>query len=509
MSDARERLCVAVDQGTTDVKVGLVTLDGEIAWSDHVGLVTDFGPNGQATQDASVWWDNVRTLLAEGLRHVDSADVAAVCCTGMWSSTVPVDANGMPVGPASTWLDTQGRAHSRRVIAGPVAGFKPTAAVRWLRKTGAAPSTSGADPIGHMLHLRHDRPEVHRASRWYLEPVDYLSMRFTGVAAASHASMTGAWLTDNRHLDVLRYDDELVRLSGVDPSKLPPLVPVGSVVGTVRDGLDLPTTARVVTGLPDLHTAAVGAGAVELFATHLAISTSSWISCPVPFKKTDIAHQIASLPGLRPGEYLVGNNHETAGRCLQWFRDALLPGMPFDEVTALAAAAPAGSGNVVFTPWLVGERSPVDDRNARAGFHNVSIDVTQGHLARAVMEGVAFNARWLHEYVERFCKRRLDPIRIFGGGAVSDLWCQIHADVMDRTIERVDDPRNCGIRGAALFAGLSLGAVPLDEVKSRVGIERTFTPDASTRATYDRLYAEFSQLHKQQRKMFRRLNARP
>jgi xylulokinase len=502
------KLCLAIDQGTTDLKLGFVTLTGEIAWSAHVGLDTDFGPNGQATQDADAWWDAVRSLLADGLHHVDASSVAAVCCTGMWSATVPVDADGNPVGPASTWLDTQGREHSRKVIAGPIAGMKPTSAVRWLRKTGAAPSTSGADPIGHMLHLRHDLPAVHAAARWYLEPVDHLNMRFTGRAAASHASMVGAWLTDNRRLDVLRYDDDLVRLAGVDPEKLPPLLPVGSVVGSVRDGLGLPTTAQVITGLPDLHTAAVGTGCVAPYATHLAISTSSWISCPVPFKKTDITHQIASLPGLRPGEYLVGNNHETAGRCLQWFRDTLLPGLSYDEVTALAASAPAGSGNVLFTPWLVGERSPVDDRNARAGFHNVSIEATQGHLARAVLEGVAFNARWLHAYVERFCKRRLDPIRIFGGGAESDLWCQIHADVMDRTIERVRDPRECGLRGAAIFAGLALCDVRTDEVASLVDIDRTFTPDPTTRSTYDRLYAEFEQLHSRQKKMFKRLNAR-
>ncbi len=500
------KLCVAIDQGTTDVKVGFVTLTGEILWSDHAGLTTDFGPNGRATQDAAVWWDQVTSLVQRGLAHVDPDEVVAVCCTGMWSSTVPVAEDGTPVGPASTWLDTQGRAHSRKVIAGPVAGMKPVAAVRWLRKTGAAPSTSGADPIGHLLHFRLDLPEVHRAAKWYLEPVDYLALRFSGVAAASHASMTGAWLTDNRKLDVLRYDDELVRLAGVDASKLPPLVPTGSVVGKVRDGLGLPTSAQVVTGLPDLHTAAVGAGAVQPYATHLAISTSSWISCPVPFKKTDISHQIASLPGLRPGEYLVGNNHETAGRCLQWFRDAFAPGMEFDELTALAGSSPPGSGNVLFAPWLVGERSPVDDRNARAGFHNVSIDASLATFARAVLEGVAFNARWLHTYVEKFCKRRLDPIRIFGGGAVSDLWCQIHADVMDRTIERVAHPRECGIRGAAIFAGMALGEVRADEVERLVAVERTFTPDASTRAVYDRLYEEFAGLHKQQRKMFARLN---
>lgn len=410
----RDKLCVAVDQGTTDVKVGLVTLTGDIAWRGHAGVTTTFGPGGQATQDAAEWWTTVTDLLGEALATFDARDVTAVCCTGMWSSTVPVDRDGRPVGPASTWLDTQGAAHSRKVIAGPVAG--------------------------------------------------------------------------------------------IDRSKLPPLVPTGSVVGFARDELGLLGTTKVVAGLPDLHTAAVGAGAVAPYATHLAISTSAWISCPVPFKKTDVLHQIASLPGLRPGEYLVGNNHETAGRCLQWFRDTFLPGTPFDDVTARAATAAPGAGGVLFAPWLVGERSPVDDRNARGGFHNVSIDATIADLARAVLEGVAYNARWLHEHVERFCKQRLDPIRIFGGGAVSDLWCQIHADVLDRTIERVTEPRDCGIRGAALFAGLSLGAIEHDEVASLVRVDRTFTPEPGARAVHDRLFPELPKLYRAQRGMFRRLN---
>ena len=118
---------------------------------------------------------------------------------------------------------------------------------------------------------------------------------------------------------------------------------------------------------------------------------------------------------------------------------------------------PAGSGDVLFTPWLAGERSPVDDRNARGGFHNLSLGTTRAHLVRAVLEGVAYNSRWLHEAVERFAKRRLDPVRVIGGGATSDLWCQIHADVMGRTIERVAEPLHANLRGAALFAGAGAG----------------------------------------------------
>ncbi|MEA3020985.1 MAG: xylulokinase [Actinomycetota bacterium] len=502
------RQAVAIDLGTTGLKVAIVALTGEVAWSGSRQLTTELGPGGAATQDANEWWRLIAELVREGASHAD--DIVAVACTGQWASTVPVDASGAPVGDCVMWMDTRGGRHSRKVIAGPVVGLNPRAALTWVRKTGGAPSATGSDPIGHMLHLQHDQPAVHAAARWYLEPVDYVSMRFTGAAAASHASMTAAWLTDNRRLDVLDYDDALVRRAGVDRSKLAPLYPSGAVIGEVRADvardLGFPGGVQVVTGVPDLHSAGAGTGAVTDFATHLAISTTGWISCPVPFKKTSVSNQIASIPGLTRGGYVIVDNHETAGRCLHWLRDTVFPDRSYDELGALAAAAPPGSGGVVFTPWLAGERSPVDDRHARAGFHNLSLTTTPADLVRAVLEGVAYNSRWLHDAVERFAKRRLDPIRIFGGGAVSDLWCQIHADVMDRTIERVVDPLNCNARGAALIAGVALGDVRSSELASRVGIERTFTPDPAHRAVYDRLFAELPFLYKVQKPMFARLN---
>jgi xylulokinase len=125
-----------------------------------------------------------------------------------------------------------------------------------------------------------------------------------------------------------------------------------------------------------------------------------------------------------------------------------------------------------------------------------------------VLEGVAYNNHWLHGYVERFVKRRLDPIRMVGGGACSDLWCQIHADVMDRTIEQVAEPLTAQLRGAALLAGTALGKVDRAQVRDLVEVAATFTPDPATRRTYDRLSSELPGLYKSQRRMFRRLNRR-
>jgi xylulokinase len=520
-TDRHERFVLAIDLGTGGPKVGLVSLTGRVAWNDHFPVETRWLPGGGAVQDAAEWWDLIvdatRRAMASGV--VAAHQVEAVSCTGQWSSTVPVDDEGIPVGDCILWMDSRGAPYAKQVIAGPLNGFAPVPLTIWVRRTAGAPSTTGADPIGHMLYLQHDEPEIARAARWFLEPVDYLSMRFTGIAAASHASMTGAWLTDNRHVDTLEYDPELVRRSGVSLHHLPPLHATGSTIGTVlpelAKSLGLPDGVHVVTGTPDLHSGAVGAGTVLPYETNLAISTSSWISCAVPFKKTDIFRQIATVPGLTPEQYLVANNHETGGACLQWLRDQVIApddglngavAPSYEQLTAAAAEVPAGAGDIIFTPWLSGERSPVDDRYARGGFHNLSLSTTRPHLVRAVLEGVAFNSRWLHDAVEKFVKRRLDHVRFIGGGAQSDLWCQIHADVLDRTIERVADPVDANLRGAALLAGLALGAVDQREVRDLVKVDATFRPDHANRATYDRLYAEFPKLYKAQKGMFHRLN---
>ncbi len=519
---------LAVDLGTGGPKVGLVSLRGEVVWWTHRSVRTQRGPGGASTQDAHEWWRLVVEESARGMREsgLEAEDVVAVCVTGQWASTVPVDASGVPVGDCVMWMDTRGAPYSRKVVGGPVQGYHPVALTTWIRRSAGVPSTSGADPVGHMLHLARDRPEVARAARWYLEPVDYLAMRFTGVAAATHMSMTAAWLTDNRRLDLLRYDDKLVRLAGVDPAKLPPLVPSGSMVGTVRAAvareIGISPQAQVVTGMPDLHGATVGAGAVLDHEPHLSVGTTAWIGCPLTEKKTDVVRQLATVPGLGArfagaglgGGYLLGNNQDSAGRCLQWFREGLAGGSPgerpptYDELTARAAQVEAGAGGVLFTPWLTGERSPVDDRAARGGFHNLSVETTSAHLVRAVLEGVAFNLRWLLGAAEHFTGRRMDDFRIVGGGAQSDLWCQILADVCDRTIERVQDPLLCGLRGAALAAGVVLGEVAPEQVRALVPTDRTFRPDPATRATYDRLFREFPRLHKVQHRMFRRLNGR-
>jgi xylulokinase len=506
-------LCLSVDLGTGGPKVGLVTMDGVVVSHEIHAVPTVFGDDGSAVQDAQLWWTQIMESAARQLAQpgVSTQDVIAVAVTGQYASTVPVDAEGRPTGPCLTWLDTRGVAYSRRAVGGPVQGYNPRKALHFIRKTAGAPSTSSGDPIGQILFLMRDEPAIVERTRWFMEPVDYLTMRFSGVASATHASRLALWMTDTRHLSHYDYDTALLDAVGLTSERLPPLVPFGDVIGTVTGdvaaALGIGARTAVITGVPDIHAAALGAGATELLASHLALSTTSWISCPVAKKKTDPLHSIATVPGLTNDSYLVINNQETGARALEWLQGVLAgtgERTSFDDLTALAATSPPGAHDVLFAPWLAGERSPVDDKRARAGFTNLSVTTTTADLVRAVMEGVAANSAWLLGYVEKFVGAQLNPLRMLGGGAQSPLWCQIFADTLDREVEQVNSPMVAQLRGAALLASVSLGERQLSDVPGVVTPGATFRPKPEHAERYRDRGAELAILFKRDKEWRRR-----
>ncbi len=522
--DVADPWILAVDLGTGGPKLAAVSLDGDLLAHAARPVPTRFSPDGGAVQDPAAWWAGLKAaagdILATGARP---DGVVGVGITGQWGSTVPVDEEGLPAGDCLLWADTRGGPYASKVMGGAVSvlGYSPANMLRWLQLTGGAPSPGGADPLGHELHLRHRQPEVYARTRTLMEPLDYLGLRLTGRRAATPASMTLSWLTDNRPGRTPRYAPELLRRSTRDPARLPELVPTGSVLGemlpAVAAELGLPAGIPVVAGVPDLHTAYLGSGAVAPYDCHLTISTSAWIGCEVPFKRTDVLRQMASIPGIRPGTYLVANNHETAGACLQWLRDAVIApadGLPqgpapgYQELCALAASAPPGSRGAIFTPWLTGERSPVEDRSLRAAFLNLSMSTGRAEMVRAVLEGVAYNARWLLDAVEKFLRRPVPRLRIVGGGATSDLWCQIHADILGRPIEQVANPMHANLVGAAFFAAIALGRMSLGDVPARVRLAATFEPGPGARALHEPVYKEYRGLYGRLHSTYARLNRR-
>lgn len=522
-SDAAAPTVLAIDLGTGGPKTALVSLDGSVVGSKHCRVEPRVASDGTGVQDPNAWWDAVVQAVQELTQeHGDAAArLVAVSVTGQWGSTVPVDHAGEAVGECMLWMDTRAGDLARESLRGPISveGFAPRKVMTWVQRTGGAPSTEGNDPFGHRLWIKHHEPDVYRQTATFLEPLDYINAKLTGRVVATPVSMLLSWLCDNRHPDRAAYDPTLVKMAETDPAKLPPLIPVSEVVGTVLPALatqlGLPADLPVTTALPDLHTAALGCGGIGLYEAHLSVSTSAWIGCHTSDKRTSLGKQMATVPSALPGKYLLANNHETAGVCVEWTRNLFVladdgltePAQTsLAELDAVAATAPSGSGGVLFAPWLNGERSPVADSNLRGSFLNLSLSSTRAELIRSVLEGVAHNARWLLEASESVLKHELTDIRIIGGGSESDLWCQIHADVIGRPLHRVAQPLLTNVRGAALFAGLVLGLLTEDEVAGRTVVDRVFQPDPQSRDLHDRLHSEFVRLSKAQKGMYERLN---
>ena len=524
--DREATFVLAVDLGTGGPKVAVVAATGRIVADAFEAVGVTLGDDGAAEQSPDDWWNAVVSASRRALSDsgVDAGDVIGVGCTSQWSGTVAIGADGVAIGPAIIWMDSRGAAAVRNRVRGAlnVQGYGASKLTRWVRRTGGIPSLSGKDPVGHIHFLESERPEVYAATAVFLEPVDYLNLRLSGLARASHDSITLHWVTDNRDINAVAYDDGLFELAGLDRRRLPELVATGSILGGLTDTaaleLGLLAGTPVVSGTGDLHSAAVGSGAVRDFDGHLYIGTSSWISCHVPFKKTDAMTNIASFPSGLRGRYLIADEHETAGACLTWLRDNLLfaddalsaghqaPDDALVRMGELAASVPQGARGVVFTPWLNGERSPVDDHTIRGGFHNLSLSSTRADMVRAVFEGVAFNSAWLLGAVEKFTKRRFESLTFIGGGANSDLWSQIHADVMDRPIRQMANPVAANVRGAGLLTHLALGRVTLDDIEASVSIKATYTPDRAATERYAPILAEFINLYKETKGIHKRLN---
>lgn len=520
-----EKFILAIDLGTGGPKVALVSVQGEIIDSEFEEIRLFLLPDGGAEQSPQEWWEAIgkaaKRLLGKNL--VPAEDIVAITRTGQWSGTVPVDKDCNPIANAMIWMDGRGRPYINSILGGPlkVQGYALPKLLKWIRKSGGVPATIGKDSLAHILYLKQVRPEVYQRTYKFLEPVDYIGLCLAGRFAASFNTITLHWLTDNRDINSIRYDRELIKLSTVDPEKFPELKPVDATLGTIRPELahewGLREDIQVVMGSPDIHSAAIGSGAVQDYEPHLYIGTSSWLTCHIPFKKTDLLHNMAALPSAIPGRYLLTNEQESAGVCLQHLRDniffhqdELLQGIKpenvYDLFDAIATRTPAGSDGLIFTPWLYGERAPVDDHSVRGGYFNQSLHTTREHMVRAVFEGVAYNSRWLLKYVEQFIKRRVEAINMVGGGAKSDIWCQIHADILDRKIRQVEGPILVNVRGAALLASAALKYIKYDDIPARVPIARVYEPNPGNRKIYDELFSEFIAIYQSNHKIYARLN---
>jgi xylulokinase len=516
---------LAIDLGTSGMKAALVAADGTVTgWAERPVPLCVL-PGGGAEQDPDEWWRAIvsatRRLLSRSLVPVEC--ILAVGPSAQWCGTVAVDRAGKPLMNAIIWMDSRGAPYSRKINAGfpSIRGYGLNRFLPFWYYFGGSPGLNGKDTLGHILYIQNERPDVYRQTDKFLEVKDYINLRLTGLAAASVDSIGQTFLTNNRNLGKVKYQPWLLKLAGVEREKLPDLHLATDILGPLSPQaageLGLCESTVVALGSADIHSTAIGAGGVDNYNAHLYLGTSSWLICHVPYKKTDINSFMASLPSSIPGRYLLLNEQDFAAGCLDFFLEnfafpqdgfacSALPDDAFERLDAAVKGIPPGSEKVIFTPWLYGERTPLDDAYARGCFFNLSPGISRKHLARAIMEGVAFNGRMMLKAVEKFCHRRLDPIHVVGGGALSETWLQIHADVFGRTLQQVKNPRLASLRGAAFIALAAIGRITFEEVPRLVEIAQTFQPNPENRMLYDELFREFVDFYRRNKRAYTRLN---
>ncbi len=521
------RYILAIDLGSGGQKAALVADTGEVVASADETVTTFLLPGGGAEQDPEEWWSGAKKVIKKVIKksQVQAEDIVAVACDYQWSVVVPVDAHGEPLMRAVHWLDQRGGPYNRIITGGfpKIQGYGLTKLMKWIRLTGMVPTHSGVDSLGHVLFIKNERPEIYAKTYKFLEPMDYLTAKLTGKITATQKTMAPFAVVDNRRWGSRQYSDKLLKLAGLQKNKFPELIPNDGVVGhllpAVADEFGLHPSTRVIAGISDSNASVIGSGAVMNFDAIIYIGTSLYMTCHVPFKKTSLASFMTSLPSPFKNRYFILGEQGAGGKCVEFylknfvyaddrFNTGPKPDDAYERFNKIAVETPAGSDGVIFLPWLNGSIVPSENPNVRGGFMNLSLSTTRNHLTRAVMEGIAYNNRWTRGAAEKFIGRPIEKFRFSGGGALSDVWCQIHADVLGVPIHQVDDPTHTTVRGAALLGLITLEYRSIEELSELIKIKRVFEPNLSNRAVYDKMYIQYRALFKRNKKVFAALNAR-
>jgi xylulokinase len=522
---SKTRYVLAIDLGSGGHKAAIVADNGDVLASVEKNIKTQMLPNGGAEQDPHEWWQGAKDAAKQVIREsgVSAEDIMAVGCDSQWSVVVPVDEHAEPLMNAVHWLDTRGGKYNRQISGGfpSFQGYNLFKVLKWIKLTGLAPTHSGVCSLGHVLYLKNECPEIYAKTHKFLEPMDYLTSRLTGRITATQKTMTIFMIMDNRKWGSLDYNDELLQLAGLAREKFPELIPNDGVVGTLDSSvaaeLGLLPSTQVIAGIGDSNASAIGSGTVRDFEAIIYIGTSYYMNCHVPFKKTDINHMMGSLPSPFKDKFMMFAEQGTGGRCLEFylknivyaddeFNTGAKPEDAYERFNSIAADAPAGSGGIIFLPWLNGSIAPNENPHIRGGFINLSLNTTRTHMTRAIMEGLAYNNRWAQSAAQKFIGRDIESFRFSGGGALSDLWSQIHADILGVPIHQVDDPVNSTVRGTALLAFVTLGHRAIDEIPELIKIKQVFEPDPSNRDLYDKMYLQYRELFRSNKKIFAALN---
>ena len=477
-------MIISHDLGTTGDKATLVDARGRVVGTATAAYDTDFGPGGRAEQDPRQWWE----ALCGATRHLleqspgAAAQVEGVCFSGQMMGAVLVDGAGEPVRPAIIWADTRSTAQSRALVEriGMEAGYRTTG--HRLNPTYS---------LSKVMWVRDTEPDAFARARRVLQAKDLMVLRLTGesVTDPSDASSTNAY-----DQGAGTWSTELLAAAGLAEGLFPQIVPSTTVVGAVTADAAAATGLRagtpVVVGGGDGPMAALGAGIVDASSgAYTYLGSSSWVSLAADAPLHDPQMATMTFNHVIPGRYVPTATMQAGGASLQWVVELLAP----DDRSAYArllqegSAVRASQDGLYFLPHLLGERSPYWNPRARAAFVGLARHHGPAHLARAVVEGVAFN---LLTGLQAFAANgaAVERVDAIGGAAASPHVLQLLADVWGVPVHRRALVEEATALGAAVVGGVGVGLFDSFDVAralSQVTDEHLPDPAAHQRYAHD------------------------
>lgn len=480
-------MLIAHDLGTTGNKASLHHDDGRLVTSVTVPYPAHFAAGGIAEQNPSDWWDAVvsatRQLIARA--GVGPETIGGLVVSGQMMGTVLLDAKGEPVRPAIIWADTRSGAQTRALE-------HHLGAEDAYRVLGHRLNPTYS--LEKIMWVRDNEPEAWARVRHFCVAKDYIVYRLTGRLATerSDASGTNAY-------DQLRgtWSADVLAAAGLDAALFPEILDSTAVAGVLTtasaDALGLPASVRVVMGGGDGPLAAVGSGIVAPEdGAYVCLGTSSWISFASLAPLHDPQMRTMTFDNVVPGSFVPTATMQAGGASVQWIAEALSPDPAHPDTARLTAEAGGDldTEDLYFLPYLLGERSPLWDPHARGAFVGLGRHHTRAHLTRAVLEGVAYN---LLTCIQAFRESgaTIDRIDAVGGGAQSDAWLGILADVWGVPIRRRTIVEEANSLGAAVTGAVGLGLADFSAARALSEVTAEFTPDAGRHAVHAQRHTRF------------------
>jgi xylulokinase len=486
---------LGIDVGTGGTRALLVDESGRVLASATANHEPFASPHtGWAEQDPLDWWRACCKAVSAVLQQsgIPASGIACVGFSGQMHGAVLLDDAGKPLRPSLIWCDQRTATEAAELT-------ESVGAERLIAWTCNPALTNFT--VTKLLWVRKHELHLFAKFKMLQLPKDYVRYRLTGEYGMDMADASGTLLLDVAHR---RWSIDMAKAAGIEMSALPRLFESCEVCGKVSpagaEATGLRAGTPVVAGAGDQAAGAVGLGVVSPGTVHATIGTSGVVFASTDRPAMDRRGRLHTFCHAIPNRWHVMGVTQAAGQSLRWFRDRFgvvdqMDGEPYESLTKEAAAAPVGSDGVMWAPYLMGERTPHLDPEARAALVGLAANHGRPHIVRAILEGVAFSLKDTFSIFEEM-NVPVESIRLGGGGARSSLWRQIQADVYGHAVEIVEAEEGAAY-GAALLAGVGVGVWKTvdDACREAVHIRTRVEPDPAAWATLQKQYAAYRRIY--------------